>query len=483
MLVGLLMLLFAASPAAGDWPRFRGPNGNGVDEAAAGLPSEFGPSKNVVWKSTAPYGQSSPVVAAGRIFLTAGDKDALVTLCYDAKSGKLLWRRDVPRAHRSESFKANDPASPSPATDGTNVYAFFQDLGLISYTGEGKERWRHALGPFQNYYGLSSSPVVAGGMVLISCDQRKGSFLLAVDAETGKQRWKADRGNGVGWGVPVVHEAGGDSEVVMIGTSRVDSYDLATGAQRWWLPISSEGAIGTPVYDGNTLIVCFKGHDEPWMPTFEATLAQYDKDRDGRLSRAEFAADRDWGEHFGWIDDNSDGFVVSAEWTVARNTGAGDYGVMAIQPGAARGRLPATAVKWRMKRNLPYIPSPVLYRGVYFMVRTGGIVTSIDPATGKILKQGRSERAGGEYYASPVAADGKVYLLNEEGKLSVLKAAPQWEVLSVNDLAEETHATPAISGGRIYVRTRSQLYSFASPATARPAADRRSSSSPAPRAR
>jgi len=262
--------------------------------------------------------------------------------------------------------------------------------------------------------------------------------------------------------VPIVHTLpNGESELILVGSVRVDSYYLATGERKWWLPVSSEGSMGSPVYDGQTLLVYVSGHDQPWMPTFASALAQYDKDGDGRISRDEFKSDKDWFEFFGWIDDDGNGFIDAAEWKAAREFGgSGEYGVMAIQPGAAKGQLPASAVRWRVKRNLPYIPAPVLYKGSYFMVRTGGIVTTLHPATGAILKQGRATGAPGEYYASPVAADGKVFLLSEAGKVTVLKAAPQWEVLAVNDLDEESYATPAINGGRLYVRTRGNLYCF-----------------------
>jgi outer membrane protein assembly factor BamB len=143
----------------------------------------------------------------------------------------------------------------------------------------------------------------------------------------------------------------------------------------------------------------------------------------------------------------------------------GEFGAVSIRPGAARGKLDTgAAVAWRFQKNLPFIPAPLVYRDVYYMVRTGGVVTSLDAATGRLLKEGRSRDALGEYYASPVAADGKIFLASEEGKVSVLKAAGEWEVLSVNDLGEEIHATPALSDGRIYVRTRGALYCFARPA-------------------
>jgi outer membrane protein assembly factor BamB len=120
----------------------------------------------------------------------------------------------------------------------------------------------------------------------------------------------------------------------------------------------------------------------------------------------------------------------------------------------------AGAVRWRFKKNLPYIPAPLIYQDVYYMVRTGGIVTSLDPATGRLLKEGRSRDAMGEYCASPVAAGNKLFVASAEGKMTVLKAAAEWEILAVNDLGDEIHATPALSGGRIYVRTHDILYCF-----------------------
>jgi outer membrane protein assembly factor BamB len=456
--VSLFLLTFPGLGA--EWPRFRGPNGSGVDSSGS-LPVRFGTREGVAWKTGVPFGKSSPIVAGGRVFLTAAEGDKLVTLCLDARSGKLLWRREAVRARAQKLFPANEPASPTAAADDRNVYSFFPDLGLISYTFAGEERWRLPLGPFKNFYGIASSPVIVGGMVVLSCDQQTGSFLLAADKETGRVRWKAERPDmNIGWSVPIVYTPPqGPAQIVLQGSSRLDSYAAATGERLWWFPVSSEGSMGSPVADNGTLIVYSSGHDQPWMPAFASALAQYDKNQDGRISEEEFKGD-EWFPHFGWIDANRDGLLEEAEWNQARSLGTGDYGILAIRPGLSKGRLPAEAVRWRFKRNLPYVPAPVLYKGVYFMVRTGGIVTSLNPETGALFKQGRSNDAPGEYYASPVAADGKVFLLSEAGKLTVLKAAPEWEVLAVNDLEEEAYATPAISDGRIYVRTRSAVYCF-----------------------
>jgi outer membrane protein assembly factor BamB len=205
------------------------------------------------------------------------------------------------------------------------------------------------------------------------------------------------------------------------------------------------------------------GSSDPNLPAFETALASYDRDKDGRLSHEEFKGDKDIGEHFGWIDINSDGFVTASEWNTTRMLGVGtDFGAVALRPASLEGKVDPATVLWRSKKNLPYIPAPLVYQGVMYLVKTGGIITSLDPATGKLLKEGRSREALGEYYASPVAADGKVYLANVDGKITVLKAGREWDVMKVNDLGAEVHATPALSAGHIYIRTRDALYCFGS---------------------
>jgi hypothetical protein len=147
----LALFVSSAILIAADWPGFRGPNGSGVDASSSGLPVEFGPSAGVAWKAAVPFGRSSPIVAGGRVFLTATERDRLVTMCFDARSGHLLWRRELKPERTHKFFRANDPASPTPAADDDSVYVFFPDFGLISYTFSGSERWRHPLGPFDNY--------------------------------------------------------------------------------------------------------------------------------------------------------------------------------------------------------------------------------------------------------------------------------------------------------------------------------------------
>lgn len=455
------LLMVAGGRADAQWPQFRGPNGAGVD-SSAGYPVEFSSTNNVAWKTTIPYGQSSPVVVGARLYATASEGERLIVFCLDTRTGRELWRRDLKRERVQVIYKANDPASPTPAADERGVVAFFPELGLVSFDNSGKERWRYALGPFKNFYGMSVSPIIAGGLVVLVCDQVSGSFVIALDRTTGRLRWKADRpGLPIGWSTPTVFRPEAKrADLIVLGSTRLDAYDLATGTSRWWMPMASNGSINTPLVHGDTLLISTSASNEPALPTFASFLEKYDKDKDGRLSHGELRADPDLGEHFGWIDENEDQFIVAAEWEKARSYGPGDWGAVAVRPGNARGQLAASAVRWRAQKNLPYIPTPLLYQNVYYLVKTGGIITSLDPATGRLLKQGRSPNAVGEYYASPVAADGKVFLANTEGKITVLKAGSEWEVLAVNDIGDEISATPALSDGQIYVRTRSAMYCF-----------------------
>ena len=447
--------------ASAQWPQFRGPNGSGVD-SAAGYPVAFSPSTNVVWKTAVPYGQSSPVVSGGHVYVTASEGERLLTICLEAATGRELWRREIRPTTRHKIFKANDPASPTPATDEDGVVVFFPDFGLAAYTPDGKDRWTVPLGPFKSFYGMAASPILAGEVAVLVCDQQSGSFVIAVDRKTGRQRWKQDRPGAVdGYATPMVFRpAVGPLQVVVLGSTRLDSYALDTGEPRWWIPLGSSGAMGTIVSGGEALFVSTQGTNEPWLPPFDTVLQKHDADKDGRVSAREMSTEKDMAEHFGFFDLDGDAFLTAQEWKTMRALGVGDFGAIAIRPTDARGKLDPKAVLWRFQKNLPYIPAPLLYQDVLYLVKDGGIITSLDVKSGQVLKEGRTPNALGEYHASPVAADGKVFLANTEGKISVLKAGAQWQVLGVNDLGEEIHATPALSGGRIYVRTRSSVYCF-----------------------
>lgn len=441
-----------------EWLQFRGPNGSGVAEGFA-LPAEFSSTKNLVWKTAVPFARSSPIVAGDRVFLTASEGDKLITLALDRKTGKLLWRRDVARARHMTIYKANDAASPSPVSDGKNVFVFFAELGLISYGPDGKERWRLPLGPFNSFYGMAGSPVLAGNTLVMVCDQRTDSFILAVDARDGKVLWKKSRTNFEAYSTPAIYKpADGPAQVIVMGSPTVDAYSLDKGERLWW--VSKIGAYpkGVAVLGSNMVYVIADGGEEPFLPPFDETL-KADTNKDQKIQREEMKANADAYEHFGWLDPNNDGAIEREEYDFVRNSTVSGHGLTAVRL-AGQGDLTASNVVWRVKKAYPSIPSPLIYRGVMYMIKEGGILSSLDPATGNVLKQGRTPDALEEYYASPVAADGKIFLVSASGKVTVLKADGQWEIVATNSLDEEVWATPAIAGSNLYIRTRNSLYSF-----------------------
>ncbi|MBI3694351.1 MAG: PQQ-binding-like beta-propeller repeat protein, partial [Acidobacteria bacterium] len=169
-------LVATALLLAADWPQFRGPNAAGVSDDT-GLPVEFGPNKNVIWKTALPPGHSSPALAGSRIFITAYEGDKLLTFCLERATGKILWRRNVPAWRKEHLNKLNDRASPTSVTDGKNVYSFFGDFGLVSYVPDGNEQWRMPLGPFTNLHGMAASPVLVDGKIVQLCDQDNNAYL------------------------------------------------------------------------------------------------------------------------------------------------------------------------------------------------------------------------------------------------------------------------------------------------------------------
>jgi len=369
----------------------------------------------------------------------------------------------------------NGPASPSPVTDGTSVYAFFQEFGLIAFTADGKERWRLPLGPFNMFYGFGASPIVVDGTVLLSVDQDTGSYLLAVDAKTGKPRYKIDRPGVIsGYSTPTVYEPkGGPKQVLIPESFQLSSYDVRDGHRIWWVRGLACEMKSVISIDGDTAWINGWGFAQNQPGTQVATipwaegLKVYDKNGDGAIADDEVtggpaALDKMLSPKFGFpaFDGNRDHKLNESEWGVMRSMLAAENGLLAIKLGG-KGDVTDGAIKWKYTRPVPQVPSTLLYKGVLFMVNDSGILLSFDPATGALLKQGRLKGAIDKYFASPVGADGKVFLVSQDGTASVVEAKGDWEILSVNPLGDEVFATPAIADGRIYLRTKSTLYAFA----------------------
>jgi len=456
------LVLTAAVACGGEWTRFRGPNGSGVAEGAK-LPREIGSGANVVWKTALPMGKSSPVVTADRIYLTGHEAGRLYTLALDRASGRILWRRESP-GHRDEKRnKLNDAAAPTPASDGANVYVFFAGFGLLSYDRDGRERWRRPLGPFTNFHGMAASPVVEAGKVFLVCDQDIEAYLLAVDQNTGKTVWRVERPEMVhSFSTPVVHRG----ELIVPGSYQMYGYNIATGALLWSVRGLTYQVKSGPVIGGNTLF--FNGwapggdpSERIELPPFKEMLAGHDKDRDGMLSKTEVP--KNWlPATWDMQDLNKDGLLDAKDWQYYRQRRTSSNATMAINLGG-RGDITDTHILWRYDKSLPDVPGVLLYRDVLYLVRNGGIMQSLEPATGKVVKQGRLPNGLDEYYASPVAGDGKVYLISRSGTVSVLEGGANWSVAATGEMGEEVFATPAIDGGHVWVRTSSALYDFAVP--------------------
>ena len=469
-----LLVALVVSAANPDWSRFRGPNGTGISNTT-GLPADFGPEKNVVWKATVPTGHSSPVLTATQIFMTGIEGNTLVVFAHDRATGKQLWRREVPRRGTGRLENVNGPASPSPVTDGANVYAFFQDFGLIAFTVDGKERWRLPLGPFNMFYGFGASPILVNDLVVLPVDQDTGSYLLGVDAKTGKQRYKVDRPGVIsGYSTPTVYQPkDGGTQILVPESFQLSAYDAKDGHRVWWgrglaCEMKSVASIeGDIAYiNGWGFPQNQPGTQVPTIP-WEEGLKVYDKNNDGLVADTEVtggppALDKMLSPKYGFpaFDGNRDGKLNKDEWGVMRAMLGAENGLLAIKLGG-KGDVTEGAIKWKYTRPVPQVPSTLLYKGVLFMVNDSGILLSIDPATGTVIKQGRLKGAIDKYFASPVGADGKVFVVSQDGTASVVDAKGEWEVLSVNPLGDEVFATPAIADGRIYLRTKSTLYAFA----------------------
>lgn len=442
-----------------EWSRFRGPNGSGVSTSRA-LPVEFGPAAGVDWSAEVPFGRSSPVLSNGRAFLTAVDDGKLTTLALDASNGDVIWRSSLTKAAEATLYHDNDSATPTPATDGSSVFVLFHELGVVAFdAASGQERWRQRLGPMRNFYGVSASPVLAQDRLVVVCDQAAGSFIVALDKATGETIWRRERAaRREAYPTPVLYpSASSPQHVIVYGSLWLDAYDVETGDVVWSLDGVAAGPVASPVLNDGRLFLTGKDQAEEPMEEFGTVLGKHDADGDGCLSPDD--VEGTWmGRHHSWLDVDDSGCIDQEDWgLVAGEMGTDGWGLFGIQ---LDGEGPSPRVLWNHRKNAGYIPSPLVVGGTLFMVRDS-ILSSLDPTTGQLHKRGRLHR-GIEIRASPVAGDGKVYFSSTDGKIVVVRAAPQWEVLAVNDLGEEIQATPAITDGHLYVRTRGRLYSFSS---------------------
>ena len=464
LLLAFFLPTVAMSAAEPGWPQFRGPDGSGV---AAGTepPAHFGTSSNVLWAVALPAGNSSPCIAGDKIFLTARDKTQLETLCLNRRDGKILWRQPVPVGKLEPAHPLNTPATPTPVTDGRSVFVYFGSFGLLAYDLDGREQWRRPLPAPVVEFGTGASPILADDKLIQVCDQDEGSHLLAVDKANGKTIWKIERPEfRRSFATPFLWRHDGTEELIVPGSIWLKSYLLKDGAERWTYSGTSRVACSSPAAgDGLLFSASWNiGGDEGariTMPLFEEFARDHDKNQNGKLSPDEIPAGP-VRERFTQMDVNKDGLVTAAEWAGMRDMFAkAGNAVLAIRPGG-QGDITATHLAWKVTRSLPYVSSPLFHQGRVFTVKNGGLASCYEAKTGKPFYQDERLGALGDYYSSAVAAGGKIFLASQKGVVLVLASGEMLEILARNDLGEQIMATPAIVGGKMYVRTAGHLYAF-----------------------
>lgn len=451
----------AASLTATDWPAFRGVDGSGISSGFR-LPDTLDPA-TTVWTVSPPEGASSPVSDGERVFVTGHKGAERLVSCYSASTGNALWTRKFQRSREEYFHDMHGPATPTPAITGRRLIVLFPDLGLVGLdVVNGKELWRAPIEASRSVQGHAASPVIAGNLAIVLVDSPETAYVAAYDVATGQQKWRTERPRGVlgGYATPAIwRNNDGSMQVVASGSVELTGYSATTGERVWYGPGITSYPMASPYIAGDSVYTT-----EPpgvgW-PAFSEPLSQFDKNKDGKLSLTEAQSDPGWMGSLRGIDQNTgdnDGAVTAEEY--ARASASQDGGLFRVRLGG-RGDISKSHVVWRNTKGIPVHSAPLLYGKALYTIRKG-IVSAYDPATGSLLQEQRLPGALGDYYASPVAGDGKIYFASYEGVLSVIDASVPWRVLSTSDVGEPVLATPAIAKGRIFVRTKNRLLCFGS---------------------
>jgi outer membrane protein assembly factor BamB len=426
------------APATGSWPSFRGPNASGIAEGQD-LPDRWDgrTGENILWRVPIPgLAHSSPIVWGDRVFVTSaisskgsatfkpglyGDGDASddrsshkwMLYAIDKHSGKILWERVAfEGAPRNKRHIKSTYASASPATDGRIVVAWFGSQGVHAYDIDGKPLWTVDLGhvdmgayDIPSYeWGPASSPIIWKDLVLVQCDTQADSFVLALDAQTGKTVWKTDRDELPSWGTPTVIATSSGDELVTNGAKFIRGYDPRTGKELWRLGGSSKITAPTPILASGVVIVA--SGRRPEKPIFAV--------------------------HPG----------ARGDLTLAKDTTS------------------SNAVAWSRTGRGSYMPTPLAYDGILYVLNNDGIFDAYDARTGQEIYRQRLAPVGSGFSASPVAADGRIYLSNEDGEVLVVGAGREFRLIGTNTVGELLMATPALSDGVMYVRSSSSLFAI-----------------------
>ncbi|MBD0326811.1 MAG: PQQ-binding-like beta-propeller repeat protein, partial [Pyrinomonadaceae bacterium] len=422
----------------GNWPSFRGPQASGV-ASRQNLPDRWDAKtgENILWRTPIPgLAHSSPVIWGNRIFVTSavssdpnasfrpglyGDGDASqdrtrhrwMLYALDKRTGKILWERiahqgvPIDKRHIKSTY-----ANSTPATDGRIVVAWFGSQGVYAYDVNGRFLWKVDLGrlDFGAYdiptyeWGSASSPIIWNNLVILQCDTQDDSFMLALDAATGKTVWKTERDEIPSWGTPTVAVTSSGPELVANASNYIRAYDPRTGKELWRLGRSSKITAPTPVFSDGMFVIA--SGRAPERPIF-----------------------------------------------VVRGGARGDLTL-------PEGKTSSEAVVWSRTGRGSYMPTPLIYDGILYVLANNGLLDAYDLRTGEELYRQRLPLIGSGFSASPVAADGKLYLSNEDGEVLVIAAGRSFNHIATNSMGEMLMATPALSDGVMYMRSSKSLFAI-----------------------
>ena len=483
------MLTVAARLAGDDWPQFRGPNCTGISNSAKALPAKFSNVDNVRWSVTLGDSIGSPVVAAGRVFTSAMvDDETFALYCFDAATGNKLWEREWQTGPLPEIHKVNSHASTTPSADAERVYFYFSTLGLMALDAKtGQKVWRREL-PIPYFvfkWGAGMSPVLFQDMVLFCQDDDLNPAMYAVDKKTGKLLWKDDRSDmAVNYCHPVICETDKGPEIVVGGTGMLIGYDPASGRRLWHARTLLRNIKTTPVSLDGTIYISLQssGIANQWLATADQSETG---NNDGKLTKKEMQAfvgkakipAAFFRRTFDRGDSNKDGFLEGDELDTAflhpDNFAGARFGdsqpadeyILAVR-GGGRGDVTKTHVRWkRPTKYTDHIVSPLIVGKRMLLIKGGGISTCFEIEKGELLWGPKRIQNECGYFASPVYADGKIFIAGDNGYVVVLENGPELKILAKNDMGEGILGTPAIADGRLFVRTRSRLFCIAAPSS------------------
>ena len=472
-----LLFTFGLDLRSEDWPQFRGPNCSGISRSTRSLPTEF--ANSIRWRKELGDGIGSPIVAAGRVFISSMEGDERVRLsCFDAASGERQWAKDLDTGELDPIHKKSSYAATTAAADAQRVYFYHSALGLMAFDSQAGNQVWHVDLPVPYFvfnWGPGMSPVIYENKVFFCQDDDLNPAVYAFDARTGDELWKTDRTEmAVNYSHPIICETDQGPELVVGGTGKLIGYDLKSGQPLWYARTLLRNIKTTPVSRDGVIYVSLQSHGiaHQWR-----AIADRDHgNSDGKVTKAEMQAsvgDRKipdaFMKRFDRGDRNGDGFLEGEEIDLAfldpDNHGGARWDAEEVSEqfilcvrGGGRGDVTETHVVWKHSSRAPdHIVSPLVVDGRMWLVKGGGIASCFNTNDGEPVWYQKRIRNSGEYFASPVYGDGKVYVIGENGVVVVLENGPTLKVLATNDLGGSCLATPAIADGRIYFRLRKEL--------------------------